>query len=47
MPRFIAIALGAGLLFATPAHALDFTVQVDARETARGLLHVTQLISDN
>ena len=42
MPRLITAALAAGLLFATSAHALDFTVQVDARETARGLLHVTQ-----
>jgi predicted metalloprotease with PDZ domain len=29
-------------LFAVPAFALDFTVSVDARETARGLLHVKQ-----
>lgn len=42
MPRLITAALAAGLLFAIPAHALDFTVQVDAREAARGLLHVTQ-----
>ena len=42
MPRFITAALAAGLLLATPVHALDFTVQVDAREASRGLLHVTQ-----
>ena len=41
MSRSIA-ALLAGLLLASPARAVDFTVNVDARDTARGLLHVTQ-----
>ncbi len=42
MPRRIAAALLATLCLALPAHALDFTLSVDARETGRGLLHVTQ-----
>jgi predicted metalloprotease with PDZ domain len=49
MPRCIAAMLVARLccitlvsLAALPAFAADFTVAVDARETARGLLHVTQ-----
>ena len=49
MSRRFAAFLAAGLcsftlvpLAATPALAVDFTVNVDARDTARGLLHVTQ-----
>jgi predicted metalloprotease with PDZ domain len=42
MPRRIAVAVFATLCFAFPVHALDFSVHVDARETGRGLLHVTQ-----
>jgi len=43
-PRIRVLALAALLtaLAIAPALAADFTVNVDARETARGLLHVTQ-----
>ena len=44
MPRRIPALLLAALAFAVPARALDFTVSVDARETSRGLLHVTQTV---
>ena len=44
MSRRIATALAMGLLLATQARAVDLTVNVDARETARGLLHVTQTL---
>src|SRR5262245_49837365 len=37
----MAVAVSLSLAGA-PARALDFTVSVDARDTARGLLHVTQ-----
>ena len=36
-------ALSAPFAHAAPAAKPDFTVRVDARETARGLLHVTQV----
>src|SRR5258707_2367893 len=49
MPRRFAVVLAsvavtaAGVLLAAPAGAAaDFTVNVDARETARGILHVKQ-----
>ena len=40
--RRIVLALVTALLFTASAHAADLTVNVDARETARGLLHDTQ-----
>jgi hypothetical protein len=36
-------ALSAPLAYAAAVAKPDFTVRVDARETARGLLHVTQV----
>ena len=48
MPRRAASILGMAALLAltlacyAPARAADFTVSVDARETARGLLHIAQ-----
>ena len=40
--RLAAVATFVILLSASPAMAADFTVHVDARETARGILHVRQ-----
>src|SRR5262249_1214343 len=42
MPRRACAVLAALVLTFSRARAADFTVTVDARETARGLLHVTQ-----
>lgn len=42
MKRRVLLAAAVLLILAAGARAADFTVQVDARETARGLLHVTQ-----
>lgn len=48
-PLFVVLALAAlpSASFAAPAPPSDFTVRVDARDVARGMLHVTQSFPAN